>query len=271
MRYSLINKFFIFVLILTIVLVLFLWLSPIKYDDIVSDPHLVPSVKYIFGTDYLGRDIFVRICYAILNTFFIVACSIFCSLFFGVVFGAYAGYRGGRVEKNMIILLNILESIPSFLLMIVILAVLNNYLPEKSSILGVLITLVVISWIYLSRIIINETKKIMDCDYVQYAIIKKASFFHIFKFHLLPNLKNIIIIIIIQKIPSFIFIESFLSFVGIGIQPPSPSLGKMISDGVKIFRAYPHELFTPIISIVIIVFMFNIIGEIAIRNRKEYV
>lgn len=154
--------------------------------------------------------------------------------------------------------------------MIVFLVLLNNFLSEKSSILGVLMTLIFVSWIYLSRIITNETKKIMDTDYIQYAIIKKANFWHIFKFHLLPNFKNIIIIIIIQKIPSFIFVESFLSFVGIGVQPPLPSLGKMISDGVKVFRFYPHELFVPILAIVSIVFIFNIIGEITVRNRKEY-
>ena len=127
-----------------------------------------------------------------------------------------------------------------------------------------------VSWIYLARIMANETKKIMDTDYVQYAIIKKANFWHIFNFHLLPNLKNMIIIIIIQKIPSFIFIESFLSFVGIGVQPPVPSLGKMISDGVKVFRFYPYELFIPVLAIITIVLIFNVIGEITINNRKEY-
>jgi oligopeptide transport system permease protein len=271
MRFGIIKKFFIFIFIFTILLILVLWFSPIKYDDIIADPHLTPSVDHIFGTDYLGRDLFLRVCYAILNTFFIVGFSMFCSLFFGVMYGAYAGYKGGKTEQIMLMILNILDSVPSFLLMIVVLAVLNNFLSEQSSILGVLITLVVISWIYLSRIIINETKKITDYDYVQYAVFKKATFWHIFKFHLLPNLKNIIIIIIIQKTPSFIFIESFLSFVGIGIQPPYPSLGKMISDGIKVFRFYPHELFIPIISIFSIVFIFNFIGEITVNNRKEYV
>jgi len=271
MNYSIVKILFIYLSIIVAMLVLVLYFSPVKYNDIVSEPYLFPSLEHIFGTDYLGRDLFIRICYAVLNTLFIVCCSIFCSLFFGVVYGAYAGYRGGRVEKIMIIFLNILESVPSFLLMIVFLAIFNNFLSENSSILGILMTLTFVSWIYLSRIMVNETKKIMDIDYVQYAIIKKANFWHIFNFHLLPNLKNTIITIIIQKIPSFIFIESFLSFVGIGIQPPIPSLGKMVSDGIKVFRIYPHELFIPIMTIISIVFMFNIIGEMAIRSKKEYV
>jgi len=271
MKGNIIKFTFTFIFVVVAILIFILYFSPIKYNSIVSEPHLSPSFEYIFGTDYLGRDLFIRICYAILNTLFIVICSIFCSLFFGVIYGAYAGYKGGKIEKNMIIFFEYFLSIPSFLLIIVFLVLLNNFLSERSSIFGILIALSIVSWIYLSRIIINETKKIMDTDYVQYAIIKKASFWHIFKFHLLPNFRNIIIIIIIQKIPSFIFIESFLSFVGIGIQPPLPSLGKMISDGVKVFRFYPHELFIPVLTIIFIVFIFNIIGEIIIRNKKEYV
>ena len=271
MKSGLIKKFLLSIFIITIILILILWFSPVKYDDIVAAPHLSPRLQHIFGTDYIGRDLFIRVCYAILNTLFIVVCSIFCSLFFGVVYGAYAGYRGGKVEKGMIIFLNILESVPSFLLMIVFLVLLNSFLSEMGGMLGILLVLTFVSWIYLSRIIINETKKLMDTDYIQYAVIKKANFWHIFVFHLLPNFKNIIITVIIQKIPSFIFIESFLSFVGIGIQPPFPSLGKMISDGIKVFRVYPHELFIPILVIVFIVFMFNVLGEITIRNKKEYV
>lgn len=270
MKFNLLKKIIIFTSILILILVLILCLYPVKYDDIISNPNLSPSIKYIFGTDYLGRDLFIRTCYAVLNTLFIACFSVFCSLFIGVVYGTYAGYKGGRIEKNMVMFLNILESIPSFLLIILFLVLLNNFFTEKSSILGVLMALIAVSWIYMSRIIINETKKIMNSDYIRYATIKKASFGHILRFHLLPNLKNIIIIIIIQKIPSIIFIESFLSFVGIGIQPPFPSLGKMVSDGLKFFRIYPHELLVPVISLILIVFLFNIIGEIIIKNKKEY-
>lgn len=271
MKFGLIKIFCISVFAIIVMLVLLLCFSSVKYDYIVSEPHLPPSVKYLLGTDYLGRDLFIRICYAILNTLFVVGCSVSSSLFFGLIYGAYAGYKGGMVEKAMIIFLNILESVPSFLLIIFFLVLFNNFISEKSSILGVLATLTFVSWIYMSRIIVNETKKIMGADYIQYAIFKNAHFWHIFTFHLLPNLKNTIITVVIQKIPSFIFIESFLSFVGIGIQPPIPSLGKMISDGVKVFRIYPHELFAPVFAIVFIVFVFNVIGEMVIFSRKEYV
>lgn len=270
MKFNFLKRSLLFTFILISVLVLILYLYPIRYDDFITSPNLSPSIKHVFGTDYLGRDLFIRTCYAVLNTLFIACFSVFCSLFIGVVYGTYAGYKGGRIERNMIIFLNILESIPSFLLIILFLVLLNTFFNEKSSIFGVLMALIAVSWIHMSRIIINETKKIMNSDYIHYAIIKKASFRHIFQFHLLPNLKNIIVIVTIQKIPSIIFIESFLSFVGIGVQPPFPSLGKMVSDGLKFFRIYPHELFVPVVSIIIIVFLFNVIGEIIIRDKKEY-
>lgn len=271
MNFGFIKKFCVLVFAVIFVLLFILWISPIKYDSILFEPHLFPSLDHFFGTDYLGRDLFIRTCFAILNTLFIVSCSIFCSLFFGIIYGAYAGYRGGRVEKNMIALLNIIESIPNFLLIIVFLVLINNLLLEKSGLLGILLALTFTSWVYLSRIVNNETKKIMDSDYIQYAILKKANFFHIIYFHLFPNFKNVIITVIIQKIPYFIFVESFLSFVGIGVQPPFPSLGKMISDGTKNFRLYPLELFLPILVIVFIVFVFNIVGELIISDKKEYV
>lgn len=90
------------------------------------------------------------------------------------------------------------------------------------------------------------------------------------KYHLYPNLKKIILIVTLQKIPNAIFLESFLSFVGIGIQPPYPSLGRMISEGIKFFRVHPRELFIPCFALIIIVFVFNYISiKIDILDRGE--
>lgn len=252
---------FIFILIFLLLIIFY----PIKYDDIIAEKHLGCSLKHPLGTDYLGRDFFIRICFAILNTIMISICSIFCSLGIGVLYGTYTGYKGGKIEKLMRMILNIIECIPDFLLAIIILIIFNN-LFINSSLIGIFITLVIVSWTQMARIIVNETKKIMNNDYIQYSKIKNANFIHILKFHLLPNLKDVIIVTAIQRIPSAIFLESFLSFVGIGIQPPYPSLGKMISEGIKVFRIYTSELLIPSIVLMIIVFIFNIFGESIIKK-----
>lgn len=258
--------FFIFIIFFILLLLLIIKVYPVKYDEIIAEKHLGCSIVHPFGTDYLGRDFFIRICFAMLNTILISICSIVCSLGIGVLYGTYAGYKGKKIEKIMRIVLNILECIPDFLLAIIILIVFNN-LFINSSLIGIFITLIVVSWTQMSRIIINETKKIMKNEYIQYAIIKKANFIHILLFHLLPNLKDIIVVTAIQKIPSAIFLETSLSFIGVGIQPPYPSLGKMISEGIKVFRAYSSELIIPSLVLIIVVLIFNLFGEIMIKKQ----
>ena len=261
-------KFFIIaILILILLLVLIINIYPFKYDEIVGDKHMGFSSEHPFGTDYLGRDFFIRICFAMLNTIMISICSILCSLGIGVLYGTYAGYKGGRVEKIMIVILNILECIPDFLLAIMILIIFNN-LFINSNLIGIFLTLVIVSWTQMARIIMNETKRIMNNEYIQYAQIKNAKFPHILLFHLLPNLKELIIITVIQKIPSAIFLESFLSFVGIGIQPPYPSLGKMISEGIRVFRTNFSELLIPSLVLIVVVLIFNFFGEILMKKEN---
>lgn len=264
---SKLKNFSIFIIAIIIILLLIIIIYPFKYDEIVGEKHMGCSIEHPFGTDYLGRDFFIRICFAMLNTIMISICSIVCSLGIGVLYGTYAGYKGGKIEKIMRMVLNILECIPDFLLAIIILIIFNN-LFINSNLIGIFLTLVIVSWNQMARIIINETKKIMNNEYIQYSKIKNANFIHILTFHLLPNLKDIIIVTVIQKIPSAIFLESFLSFVGIGIQPPYPSLGKMISEGIKVFRIYASELIIPSIVLIIVVLIFNLFGETIIKKEN---
>lgn len=264
---SKLKNFSIFIIAIIIILLLIIIIYPFKYDEIVGEKHMGCSIEHPFGTDYLGRDFFIRICFAMLNTIMISICSIVCSLGIGVLYGTYAGYKGGKIEKIMRMVLNILECIPDFLLAIIILIIFNN-LFINSNLIGIFLTLVMVSWTQMARIIINETKKIMNNEYIQYSKIKNANFIHILTFHLLPNLKDIIIVTVIQKIPSAIFLESFLSFVGIGIQPPYPSLGKMISEGIKVFRIYASELIIPSIVLIIVVLIFNLFGETIIKKEN---
>lgn len=245
-----------FSIILIIIIIFFFY--PYKYNTISQDKHASFSFIHLLGTDYLGRDFLSRISLATLNTLLISITSIFCSVFIGAVYGMIAGYAKTSVGKIMYYILNIIESIPEFLLAMLLLVVFNNRF-ENLGLIGILITLIVVSWTYIARIVMNETKKIMETEYVQYSIRNGASMYFVIKSHIIPNLKDIILITTLQKIPSCIFLESFLSFIGIGIQPPYPSLGRMISEGLKFFRLYPRELFIPCLILIVIVIFFNII------------
>lgn len=245
-----------------------------KYDYKMQDAELkyAPiSKEHIFGNDYLGRDMFIRICWAIKNTIIISLYSIFVSLCIGLLYGTITGYIGKNGEKIMVAIMNVIESIPEFLLAILLMVVFNNIGEKENfgSLMGIFATITIISWVPIARMIANQTKKILDNDFVTYSKLKGGKYRHILFFHIIPNIKRLIIMIIIQKISTAIFLESFLSFIGIGIQPPMPSLGKMINEGIKTARLYPHLLIIPATCLVVIILLFNGIGEILSENNGD--
>lgn len=266
MKKNKIIKLIFFLFLVSIMLIFFL-LYPYKYNEISEYKHTSFSLNHIFGTDYLGRDYFIRIILAALNTLIISFVSVICSIFIGSIYGMIAGYSKKKVGKIMYLFLNVLESIPEFLLAMLLLVVFNNQ-SKNLGLLGILITLIIVSWTYIARIIMNETKTLKETEFVQYSIRNGAPMYFVIKTHLLPNLKDIIIITTLQRIPSCIFLESFLSFIGIGIQPPYPSLGKMISEGLKYFRLYPRELLIPCFVLIVIIINFNYILKKYSKNNE---
>lgn len=234
------------------------------YEQNASLKYANPSEEHILGNDYLGRDMFVRICRAIKSSILIVICSIPVSVLLGIIYGSYAGYASIGVEKTMTTIMNVLESTSEFLLAILLMVVFTSLEIKffDGGIFGIVITLIVLSWIEIARVVKNETKKIVNNDYVLYSELKHARFGHIFLFHILPGIRGIVIIMTVQKISSAIFLEAFLSYIGIGIQPPNPSLGIMISEGAKYIRTSPHLLFFPVAVLFIMILLFNILGEL---------
>jgi oligopeptide transport system permease protein len=232
-----------------------------------------PSGDHILGNDYLGRDMLVRLCLAIRNSIIIAVCSIPISVFLGIIYGAYAGYASAGVEKVMTAIMNVFESISEFLLAILLMVIFTSLEIKffNGGIFGIIITIIILFWIEIARVVKNETKKIVNNDCVLYSKLKNAQFGHIFLFHILPGIRGIVSIMTVQRISSAIFLEAFLSYIGIGIQPPNPSLGIMINEGVKYIRTYPHLLFFPAITLVMMILLFNILGELLkFENKKRY-
>jgi len=240
------------------------------YEQNASLKYAKPSEEHILGNDYLGRDMLVRTCRAIKNSILIAVFSIPVSVLLGIIYGAYAGYASASVEKAMTMTMNVLESTSEFLLAILLMVVLTSLEIKffDGGIFGIVITLIVLFWIEIARVVKNETKKIVNNDYVLYSELKNAQFGHIFLFHILPGIRGIAIVMTVQKISSAIFLEAFLSYIGIGIQPPNPSLGIMINEGIKSIRTYPHLLFFPAIALVAVILLFNILGELLKFENK---
>ena len=243
-------------------------LLPFAYSEMVGKAYEPMTLSHIFGTDALGRDVLLRVCVASKTSIHIACFSVLCSLIIGVHYGCIAGYFHGLINSVLTSIIDIIDSIPDFLCAMLLMTFFNGFTSNGfGGITGIFVTLILTSWTSMARLIKNEVSVLVNEKYVVYAKLKRASFAHIYFWHLLPNLKGTIIAIIVQKIPPAIFLEAFLSFVGIGIQPPYPSLGKMISDGVSVFRKAPHLLLIPSCFLFVIILLFNLASLVLAKEN----
>lgn len=275
------NRNFKLILWLLIIILIFTIVYPpfsvYKYDQQIENlKNQFPSFQHLLGTDYLGRDLFVRVLVGIKITMLIGIFSIFISISVGIPYGIICGYYGGRIEKTMSCIMDIIESIPQILYAIILMTIFSSitslggiFTNINGSLLGIFITLSLIFWIPVARIVKNETKKIKNKEFVVYAKSKNASFFHIMFKHIIPNCLDTIVVIIMQSIPNSIFIETFLSFIGIGIQPPTPSLGKLINYGISGMRSYSYALIIPSVALIIIILLFNLLGNQFMKSTEN--
>lgn len=254
------NPLGIFGVILIIILVLFAAIGPslsnYRYDEIHLElKNQAPSLKFWFGTDDLGRDVFTRICYGARISFCIGLSAAFIDLTLGILWGSLAGLASRRWDACMMRLLDILYSIPSLLTAILITVVLG------SGMFSIILAINVISWNTMARIVRGQMLLLKEMDYVLAAKSLGAGFSRILFKHLLPNAWGPILITLAMTIPSAIFSEAFLSFLGLGIQAPMASWGTMAYDGLPALEYYPWRLFFPSLFISLTMLAFYLIGE----------
>jgi len=213
------------------------------------------DVFYILGTDALGRDLFSRILYGTRVSLFIGVVAALLNLLIGVPYGMISGWMGGKVDNVMQRILEILSGVPNLVVVILLLLVLQ---PGISSII---IALALTEWITMARLVRAETLKIKNEEYVLAATALGESPVKICLSHILPNISGVIIIQTIFSIPSAIFFEAFLSFIGLGIPAPQASLGTLINDGYKTFRFLPHLMWYPSGVLSVIMISFNMLAN----------
>ena len=225
---------------------------------------------HIMGTDALGRDYAIRVIY---GTRISLAVGFFASiivLIIGMLYGSISGYLGGRVDLIMMRIVDIIYSLPDMLIIILLSVVLNERLqfPAGSflaklgtSMVSLFIVFGLLYWVGMARLIRGQILSIKENEYILAARSIGASPSRIIRRHILPNCLSVIIISTALQIPSAIFTESFLSFVGIGVKAPMPSLGSLANAAREGLQSYPYKLIFPALMICLIVLSLNLLGD----------
>ena len=214
-----------------------------------------PSIEFWFGTDTLGRDIFTRIWVGARISLFIGITASLIDLLIGVLYGAIAGYWGGKLEEFMMRSADILYAIPSILIVILIMVMMGSGLPS------IILALTLTGWIGMARIVRGQILQLKSMDFIKAAHALGASPWRIMKRHLIPNTMGPILVTLTFTIPTAIFTEAFLSFLGLGVQAPIASWGTMANEGLTSLRYYPWQLFFPAGFISLTMLSFNILGN----------
>lgn len=216
----------------------------------------VPKDKYFYlGTDYLGRSLAQRIIYGTKVSLIVALVATFFDLTVGVAYGIISGWKGGRVDNVMQRIIEIISSIPNLVIVVLMLVIL------KPGMTSIILAIAISSWTTMARMIRAETLSLKTQEYVLAARTLGESPTKIAWKHLVPNLSSIIIIQTMYTIPSAIFFEAFLSFIGIGITAPETSLGVLLNEGQKNFQFLPYQMWYPAIVLCVLMIAFNLLGD----------
>ena len=229
-----------------------------------ADPALVGTEvrleSHPLGTDYLGRDMLARLMWGARTSLFIGICAPLFYVAIGLLYGGLAGYSGGRLDDVMMRFADFVIALP-FLLFMILFKIAFGLGPGESGIGPMLVALVLLSWPATARLVRGQVLQIREEAYIAAARMMGASAHYLILRHILPNVMGVLLVSLTFAIPTAIFIEAFLSFIGMGVVPPTPSWGSMCNDGIRTMLSHPHELLFPAILISITVLAFNLLGD----------
>lgn len=254
------NKLAMAGLIIMILIVIMAIVGPIisKYDYETNDlmnTNMPPSSEHWFGTDDLGRDVFVRTWMGARISLTVGLAAAAIDLMIGVIYGGIMGYFGGRVDEFMNKFAEILYSIPYLLVTILLLVVFEPSLGT------IILALTITGWINMSWIVRGEIMQLKSREYVLASRSMGAGTSRLLFRHLIPNAMGPIIVTLTLSVPSAIFAEAFLSFLGLGVQAPVASWGSMINDALSGWMYYPWRMLFPALFISLTMLAFNIFGD----------
>jgi len=210
---------------------------------------------HIFGMDAIGRDLFVRLLYGLRVSLSVGLVATFVSLIIGVTYGATAGFIGGRLDEFMMRFVDVLYSLPFIFFVIILMVVFHR------NFFLLFVAIGAVEWLTMARIVRGQTLSIKQKEFIEAARAAGVGTFDIILRHVIPNVVGPVIVYVTLTIPSVILAESFLSFLGLGIQDPLTSLGVLISDGANLMETAPWLLIFPAAFMALTLFCFNFIGD----------
>lgn len=214
-----------------------------------------PCAEYWFGTDELGRDIFTRVCYGGRISILIGISCTFVSFVIGTLLGGIAGFFGGKVDDLIMRVVEIIASIPYLVLVIILSFLLGR------SMFSLVFAMTLVSWTGTARVVRGQILQLKEQDFISAAIALGADAKRIIVKHLLPNTLGVIMVDITLSVPGFIFAESFLSYIGLGVRPPETSWGALASLYQQRVMFDPYQLVFPCLFIVLTVLSFHLVGD----------
>ncbi|MGH7741996.1 MAG: ABC transporter permease [Candidatus Eiseniibacteriota bacterium] len=229
-----------------------------------------PSAQHLFGTDDLGRDVLSRVAYGGRISLLVGLVATLVSLAVGVTYGAVAGYRGGTLDLFMMRVVDILDSLPYIFLVILLLVFFSR------SLVMLFIALGLVQWLTMARIVRGQVLSLRGQTFIEAARALGAGDRSIIARHILPNVLGPVIVYTTLTVPQVILQEAFLSFLGLGVQPPASSWGTLVADGARVIALFPWMVIFPGAALSITLLCFNFLGDglrdaLDPQDRKEAV
>ena len=255
------NKLAMFGLIILILLILMAIVGPYLtgytyYTQNLDAQNLRPSADHWFGTDSVGRDLFTRTWYGARYSLFIGIMAAMIDFLIGVIYGGIAGFKGGKTDTIMMRIAEIIYSIPYLLTVILLMVILPQGLWT------IILAMGITGWLSMARLVRGQVLQLKEMEFVQASALMGAKTGWILRKHLIPNTMGSILVNITLSVPSAIFAEATLSFLGLGVPPPAASWGTMVSDSIQsLLVGNAYQLFIPAFFISLTMFSFNVLGD----------
>ncbi len=250
------------IVVLTTIVVMVIvgpWLSPFAYDMIDFDGEWSAPPTWMwpspFGTDSIGRDLFARTLHGGRISLMVGIVATLVSLLIGVTWGAIAGYVGGRVDAVMMRIVDILYALPFMFLVILLMVLFGRHL------VLIFVAIGAINWLDMARIVRGQAIALKRREFVEAAVVAGTRPAAIIRRHIVPNLLGVVVVYVTLTIPQVILVESFLSFLGLGVQEPATSWGALVNDGAREMESSPWALIFPAAFLAVTLFCFNFIGD----------
>jgi oligopeptide transport system permease protein len=235
------------------------------------------SNSYILGADYVGRDLLSRLIYGARVSLTVALIAPIISMLIGVTYGSISGFFGGRVDNIMMRLVDVLYAFPTLLFIILLMAFFRSTYSKwepgtffaavsaldtkMGGLLFIFVGIGITAWETMARLTRGQVLSVREKEFVEAARTIGSSNVRIMARHILPNIIGPLVVAETLAIPNYISTEAFLSFIGLGVNPPTPSWGIMISDGSGVVRTYPHQVIFPALALAITMFAFNFLGD----------